>query len=179
MSPRTLWAIILKIFGIYFFFQCLYLIQAFLTSVSVFPRDNNFDIFIAFIAVSLLIIGAFLLILYTLIFKTDWLIDTFRLSKGITDERLELNIGGPVVLRMIIIVTGAFVLVDDLPLFLKQLFECFKEAKVSDGLSKSPSFPWVTYYLLKMSLAFFMISSSRLIVNFIERKRKDKVKVAE
>ncbi len=114
-----------------------------------------------------------------LVFKTSWLIDKLRLDKGFTEEKLELNIHRSIVLRIAIIVTGAILFIETLPSLLKELFAYYQEINSYNGFKHYPHAGWITFYLVKLLISYFMLTSSRPIVNFIERKRKDKIRTED
>jgi hypothetical protein len=175
MAPNTLWTIILKIFGLYIFLQFLYTLTMELPVV-LLAYDQNERSTLEFIAVPFFSLSIQLFILIAFIFKTDWLISALRLNKGITEEKLELNIHRSTVLRIAIIITGLILLVDGLPVLFKSLFTYYQEINVFNGFKQYPSGGYIIANLVKVLISYFMISSSRLIVNFIERKRKGKIK---
>jgi hypothetical protein len=127
----------------------------------------------------ILFIVLYLYLLDGLFFRTDWIIDKLNLNKGITEEKLELNIHRSIVLRIAVIVTGAIILVDSLPSLLKELAVYFQRINIYKGLKAFPGTVWIVYYVVKAFIGYFMVTSSRLTVNFIERKRKGKVKIED
>lgn len=185
MTPRTLWTIILKILGFYIFLQMLYLLpQLFTTITYLTAQQDSSDlnqqrtpIYFGMIAQSLFAISIYLFMIIAFIFRTDWLINALRLNKGITEEKLESNIHRSIVLQIAIIVTGGLLLVDSLPLLLRGLFNYYQEINVFRGFKRYPEGGLIIFQLVKVLISFFMVTSSRLIVNFIEHKRKGKAHV--
>jgi hypothetical protein len=171
MTPRTLWTILLRISGLYVFFQFLNLLPNLYSSIILNGRHGNEEA-LNITAFYILIGATYLLIISSLIFKTDWLIDKLKLNKGITEEKLELNIHRSSILHIIVIVTGLFILIDSLPLLAKDIIAYFDLINVYRGFKNDPAAGWIVYYLIKVFLGYFMVTCSRLIVNFIERKRR-------
>jgi hypothetical protein len=176
MAPRTLWTIILKILGFYIFLQLLYLLPQLFTTITYLSEQQS-SISFGMVAQSSFAISVYLFMIIAFVFRTDWLIDVLRLNKAITEEKLELNIHRSTVLQIAIIVTGGLLLVDSLPLLLRGLFNYYQEINVSSGFKSYSKGSVIVLQLIKVLISFFMITSSRLILNFIERKRKGKVKV--
>jgi hypothetical protein len=171
MTSRTLWTILLRISGLYVFFQFLNLLPNLFSSIIVVSEHGGQDA-LNITTFYILISATYALIISSLIFKTDWLIDKLKLNKGITEEKLELNMHRSSILHIIVIVTGLFILIDSLPLLAKQIIAYFDLINVYRGLKNDPAAGWILYYLIKVFLGYFMVTCSRLIVNFIERKRK-------
>jgi hypothetical protein len=124
-------------------------------------------------------VGFYVLIVRYFIFKTDWLIDKLYLDKGFTEERFELKIHRSTVLRIAVIVIGAVIIIYSLPLFCKQAFAYSQLTGPDKGFKENPASGWLIFYFVKLFVGFFMMTSSRLVVNFIERKRKDHVAVEQ
>jgi len=185
MAPRTLWTILLKIIGMYIFLQLLYVLPQSLTTFTYMSKvydalhltEQRNSLYFGIIAQSLFLISIYLLMTIAFVFRTDWLINALRLNKGITEEKLELNIHRSTVLQIAIIVTGGLLLVDSLPLLLTGLFDHYLEINVYSGFKNYSKGGLIVLQLIKVLISFFMVSSSRLIINFIERKRKRKVQV--
>jgi hypothetical protein len=120
-------------------------------------------------------VGFYVLIVCYFIFKTDWLINKLHLDKGFTEEKFEIKIHRSTVLRIAVIVIGAVIIMDTLPLFCKQAFAYSQLTGPDKGFKENPASGWIVLDLVKLFIGFFLLTSSRLVVNFIERKRKDTV----
>ena len=179
MTPRTLWTIILKVFGLYILLQIfypvsqlIYIIYSSISSAELNGRQGGY----ALVGISSVLFSEsiYLFMLIAFLFKTDWLIDKLRLERGISEEKIELNIHRSTVLQIVIIITGVMLFIDSLPTLFKALFTYYQNTNVYIEFKKSPQGGWIIFYLVKVFVGFFMMTSSRLIVNFIERKRRDK-----
>ncbi|MDB4901961.1 MAG: hypothetical protein JWQ63_1242 [Mucilaginibacter sp.] len=176
MAPRTLWTILLKIAGLFIFLQILNGLPRLFEASTYLLNENHDSVIMGMIAGSLFSISIYLFMLIAFVFRTDWLINVLRLNKGIAEEKLELNIHRSSVLQIATIVTGGLILVDSLPLLLKGLFNYYQQINVFNGFKRYPYSDLIIIHLVKVLIGFFMVTSNRLIVNFIERKRKGKVK---
>jgi len=171
MTPRTLWIILLKITGLYIFLQLLYSLPD-LFSAAAFLNGQHNPEGLAELSYLLFSASIYLFMLVALIFRTDWLINVLRLEKGITEEKLELNIHRSTVLKIAVIVTGGLTLIHTLPLLLKEIFTYFQVSNSYNGFKQYSQGGWIIFHVIELLLSYFMVTSSRLIVNFIERKRK-------
>ncbi len=108
------------------------------------------------------------------IFKTDVIIDKLQLDAGYQDERFEFNIHRSTLLKIAVIVMGGVLIIDSVPLLLQQVLTYLQQShaiaynKFTDG----PTAKYIVLYFIKTSIGVFMLTSSRLIVNVIELKRK-------
>jgi hypothetical protein len=103
--------------------------------------------------------------------KTDWVIEKFELDKEFEEEKFEMNIHRSTVLYIILVVAGIFILITVIPYFCNSVSSYFREKRLSHGLT-NPDLTFVIFYLAEMALAILMITYSKLIVNFIELRRR-------
>jgi len=182
MSPRSLFTIIIKIIGIYLIIEAIIFLPTFIAPMYQYIQDMSRtpqkDLLTAVFYV-LLALGVYLLILRYCLFKTDWLIDKLHLDRGFTEEKFEINIHRSTVLKIAVIVIGSLMIIDSLPLLCKQAFSYTQMNRFDIGVKQNPASPWLAYYFVKFCLGFSLVSTNRMVVNFIERKRKDPVKDIE
>jgi hypothetical protein len=183
MTPRDLFAIIIKIIGIYLVIEAFVFLPQLISTIFQYRRmmtessqadflDGGFFMVFA--------LGTYFLILRYCLFKTDWIIDKLHLDRGFSEEKFEINIHRSTVLKIAVIVIGAVMVIDSLPLLCKQLFSYIQMSRIGTSFNQNPTSGWMIYYFLKFSIGFSLMSASRPIVNYIERKRKGPaVKTAE
>ncbi|MBS1531530.1 MAG: hypothetical protein JSU01_14575 [Bacteroidetes bacterium] len=184
MTPRTLLALIIKTVGIYLITSALiFLPQAFgvvLETLSMGNGSFSFNNAMEFICFFVLTIWAYILIFKYCLVRTDWVIDKLHLDRGFAEEKIEINIHRSTVLRIAVIVIGMVVMIDSLPLFIKQVIAYMQMDNHSGAFgTRSLSAGWLTYYFIKFVFGFFLVTSSRLVVNFIELKRKKPIEETE
>ncbi|MBS1521890.1 MAG: hypothetical protein JST50_12885 [Bacteroidetes bacterium] len=175
MTPRSLFAIIIKIIGIYLLIGAIVTIPQMITTLLSFRGQAGYassgDLFaIAFFILITVII--YVAIMRYCLFKTDWLIDKLHLDKGFAEERLELNIHRSTVLQIAVIVIGCVMVIDNLPLLCREVFVYFQMSMPNIGFKENPSSKFIVIDFAKFFIGLFLMTSSRLVVNFIERKRK-------
>lgn len=149
MKLITLWSIIIKTFGVYFAYSTIMML---VFALAAFDMPNvgpaGFLIFI---------IEA--IFAYLFLFRTDFVIQRFRLEESIPEKRIDANIESSKILQIAIAVIGIYSLTQSIPEFLGnfQLFT-FKLALIS---------------LLKVILGFLLVTKSAAIERWIsEHQRK-------
>lgn len=180
MTPRTLWTIILKIFGIYLILQIYYPLTQLFSFVPMLS-GHHFDNGIQIIAFAFFSISIYLFMIIAFLFKPDWLIDKLKLDQSIKEEKLELNIHRSTVLTIAILLAGILMFVDSLPLLLKELYGYYQYQKMTD-FGRFRDYRGASFIIVevaKLFISIFMIGGSRPIVNFIERKRRGKISTPE
>lgn len=184
MTPRTFWAILIKIMGLYVVLESLIAIPQFLITINYFFNSNTSfgGPPLAFYGVCYIVITAclYILIIRYSIFKTDWVIDKLKLATGYDDERLEFNIHRSTSLKIVVMVTGGWLLVDNSPILCSQILSYFQRQDQFGGLfSQNPASKYLIIYALKSVIGYFMLTCSRMIINFIELRRRKSVVVSD
>jgi hypothetical protein len=171
MTIKTFWTIFLKIIGIYLILDSLTIIPQLFTSLAFsYNQDFTVGLIMILFAVVILTLVYFLVLRYC-IFKTGWLIDRLRLTDGFDEEKIELKIHRSTVLSISIIVVGGIVFIDSLPQLCKELYHYFQQK----SHTMNPSSGWLIFYTIKTILGILLMTYHRLIVNLIERKRKNEI----
>lgn len=176
MSPKSFWTILIKSLGIYILLQALVEIPSFINMTQTiyfdgfqpYTKTNYFAW-----AYLLLLLGIFWLIIWGCLFKTDWIIDKLKLNSGIIEEKLGFSMHRSDILKIVIMLIGGLTLVDALPGACQELFLCIQRVKEYGGFKKDPTSTYLLFNLIKIGFSIFMLTSSRLIVNYIEKKRRN------
>ncbi|MCR8558616.1 hypothetical protein KXD93_13250 [Mucilaginibacter sp. BJC16-A38] len=71
-----------------------------------------------------------------------------------------------------IIVLGGLMLVDSLPSLIFNGFEYIQNDTTYSKIRDNRATPYLVSNFLKVVVGYFMVADSRLVVNFIERKRR-------
>jgi len=135
---------------------------------------DSFELILA-LANFLFLIGIYILVFNYCIFKTDVIIEKLKLDKGYEDERFEFNIHRSTILKIAIIIIGGLLLVDSFPLLCEQTLSYFKRINNYKSFASSIEAKYIVYYFIKTFIGFFMLTCSRMIVNYIELKRKNPI----
>ena len=171
MTPRTLFNIILKILGVFFIKDFLAIIPQLLSVILYFTRSDTLTEAIWTLVTTLLILLAYGLVSYYLIFRTDFVIDKLKLDKGFNQESIPLSIHRSTILSIAIIVIGGYLVVDEIPNFCRQLFSYFQEKRMTYGQT-DPTIVYSVMSGVKIVIGVLLITSQRKIVAVIERQRK-------
>lgn len=171
MTVRMLFSIILKVLGVFFIKHIIDLIPQFISITSLYT-DRELGDTRLFLYVSLfLILAAYVLAVYMLIFQTNGIIDRLKLDKGFDSETIQLNAHRSTILRIAVIVIGGLVLVDEIPNFCSNIYYYFEQRKLTHGQARI-SLVGILVPGLKILIGFLLIGESRRIVNLIEYKRR-------
>ena len=180
MTPRSFFAIVIKLMGIYVLLNNIYLIpQIYSTFETLHLMKYDDKHLILSILYFVLLIGTYILIIACCLFKTNWIIDKLALDKHFEEEKFELNIHHTTVMSIAIIVIGGVIFIDSLPILIKVLYTYIGEGQWIPRIGEVPNVGWLIYYVIKIIIGCFLMIKHRMIVDLIERKRKVKDKVEE
>jgi hypothetical protein len=172
MTTRSLFNIILKILGIFFIKDILATLPQLLSIILYLTKADTVDESIWTLVMTILILLVYGLVSYYLIFKSDLIIDKLKLDKGYDHETIPLNIHRSTILSISIIVMGGLIIADEIPNLCRQLFAYFQEKRMTYGQT-NPSISYSVLAGAKIVIGLLLIGNQRLIVNFIELKRRN------
>ena len=130
MTKRDFFRILIKVFGLYsLILTVFYFFPANISYVTFEIRPINF--LWVFIAVLIPI-----LIYILLIRKADVIIDALKIDKGFDSENIELgNFNSEKLIYLALIIIGAFLIIDNLSIFLQYTYLAFKKEVTARGLN--------------------------------------------
>jgi hypothetical protein len=175
MTPRSFFTILIKIIGLYLMIDNLSAIPQIVNTFMAYRgmSSNSDGIYFLFFYV-VMVLGFFYLILKFCLFKTDWIIDILSLDKHFEEERFELNMHRSTMLNIAVIVIGALLFLNSLPMLCKSIYTYIGEKQIVGKFGENVNLNWLIYYFFKTFIGFFLMTNNRMVVNLIERKRKIK-----
>lgn len=171
MTAKTLFNIILKVLGIFFIKDFLEIIPQLLAPIMYWTAPGQSADAIWTLLSTLVILCAYGVTSYYLIFRTEWVIDKLKLDKGIDREAIPLNIHRSTVLSISIIVIGGLLVVEEIPNFCRLLYSYFQEQRMSHGMTH-PNIAYSIASGIKIVIGLSLMSSQRRIVSWIEGIRR-------
>lgn len=172
MTTRSLFNIILKILGIFFIKDILATLPQLLSIFLYLTKDDTAGESIWTLVITILILLAYGLVSYYLIFKSNLIIDKLKLDQGYDQETIPLNVHCSTILSISIIVIGGLIIADEIPNLCRQLFAFFQGKRMTYG-QNNPSISYSVLAGAKIVIGLLLVSNQRQIVNFIELKRKN------
>lgn len=149
MKLITLWSIIIKVFGVYFAYSTITMLVFGLAAFSM-PNVGPAGLMIFIVEA---------IFAYMFLFRTDFVIQRFRLEESISEKTIDANIESSKILQIAIAVIGIYSLTQSIPELIgnMQLFVS-KIALLS---------------LLKVILGFLLLTKSAAIERWVsERQRR-------
>lgn len=175
MTPRTFFVLLIKTMGIYTLLASISVVpQIFSTLFTLLLASGRDDTLIIEIIITMIVLvfSLFYITIRYFLFKTDWIIDKLSLDKHFTEEKFDINIHRSTVLTIAIIVIGGLMFVDALPSFCRQVYSYIGQQQSFRRFGENPAMAWMIFEGIKIFISYWLITNSRLAVNFIERQRK-------
>ena len=96
-----------------------------------------------------------------------------RLDRQPNEELIAIRIHRSVILSLAVIVTGGITLVNDIPELFRHGMYYVQERKLYERMAH-PDISYFLMSLIRVVIGFLLILFNRVIVNFIEYRRRDK-----
>ena len=171
MEINTFWKIVLKGIGLWFLMNCFYIVPQFFSRMSFMQGDVNWNSFLLLGMGNLSIVIIFILITRLFLFKTQWIINVLRLDKHFNEQKIDISIPDSKLLSIVIIIIGALIFLQSLPELFSTLLDLLKPKTDPEIIktNNSDSY-WTLYHFIRAITGFLIMTNSKIIVNFIEKK---------
>lgn len=168
MEIKTFWRIVIKGIGLWLLINSVYVIPQFASTFSFFQDQLDWG---KLITVWLITFGTLILYLLAVgifLFKTEWIVNVLKLDENFTESRIDINLPYNNVLSIVVIVIGALVFVEAIPKLCSTVYEFLKQRELfKDYLGAS----WLMFYFLKAIAGYLMMTNSKAIVKFIDKRK--------
>ena len=176
MTPKSLFNIVLKIFGLFFLREIIFIIPQLISSIPFFTPQDNFgsqqfgsgDILPFILAIFAFLFYVF--IIYQLLFNTNKIIDKLKLDKGFNQQEFSINISVSLTLTISLIVIGGVILINEIPNFFRYIFSYFQEKNLTRGMTK-PNISYLITSGVKIILGLLIFGERKRIVEFIVKRQ--------
>jgi hypothetical protein len=178
VTPRSLFNIILKIFGLFFLREIINQIP---DTVMIFVRYFSYDDYeasIGVLMVSILILCFYTFLVLLLLIKTNHIVDLLKLDKGFTEiafsfeekQERQISLSPSEILTIAITIIGGYILVQEIPNFCKDAYIFIQERKSIFYGSPEASQSNLLVPASKILIGLLLLGERVRIVNFISKK---------
>jgi hypothetical protein len=177
MTPRTLFNIILKIFGLFFLREIIIAIPATISAFVGYFNSMEMGPTLASLIVSVLVVAFYVFLVLQLVFKTNKFIDYLKLDQGFYEHELsfeqknELQIGlsASTILTIALIVIGGMLLTEEIPEFCRfvYLYSDQKGGRYASAFDMS----LIVFSAAKIIIGLLILGERKRIVDFIEERK--------
>jgi hypothetical protein len=173
MTPRSLFNIIIKIFGLFFLREIVNTIPQLISSLLYFTKVDSLEEGLWTFIITAVILAFYTFFVFKLLFNTNYFIDKLKLDKGYNQEEFSLNISTSKVLSIALLVTAGVMLTTEIPNLCRLLFSYFQEKRLTNGMTK-PDFSYAIISAVKIIIGLLLIGERNRIIEFVEKRQSKK-----
>ncbi|HEY5406560.1 MAG TPA: hypothetical protein VIJ92_05730 [Ginsengibacter sp.] len=167
MKLRTLFGIIIKVFGFFIIKDILATLPYLITPImSLAGSEEKFDS--GTLIVTLLILALYFAIAYALIFKTESMLNLLKLEPELSDEYLTFDVSAVNILTIALIILAGYLLIEEIPDFCNYLFSYYEQSQLRFQATKPP-ISKLMISGIKIVIAFLIIGERKKIIQLIQK----------
>ncbi len=182
MTPRSLFKIILKIFGLFFLKEIVNTLPALISNTIIYLEAGRVGETIYTLVINAIVILFYGFIIFQLFFNTNTILDKFKLDQGFDEEELSfeteakksqfsVGISSSFILVVALLVTAGVILVNEIPFLFKQLFVYI----ITNRSLENNDASFIIVSIVKILIAFLLIGERKFIIQFVvDGKSKNK-----
>jgi hypothetical protein len=177
MTPRSLFNIIIKIWGIFFLKNIVEAIPQFLSTIVFLIRADSYtdsfkeSIFI-FIGTSLVLVF-YIVVCFQLFFRTNKVVDLLKLDEGFSQETFSFDISSSSILTIALIITAALILTNEIPNLCESTYSYVQKRTIINFSGKSPDYSDLFFEAAKIIIALLLLGERKRIVEFVESRQRN------
>jgi len=168
MTPKSLFTVLLKFFGVYFITQ---IVVAVPQLISQLYFSTGFYSSVAVFFYTVFALGIYGAMAWLLIFRTDHIIEKLKLDKGFEEEHFSLNMHRSSVMSIAVIVIGGLAVINALPSVLSLVYNYIR-SQVSLLNLHTTEIVEVIFVGTQLLIGLLLLIKHRAVVNFIELRRR-------
>lgn len=168
MTPKTLFTIIIKIFGLWMTFSILEIIPQVLATLPMFIANGGININSSLI-IMILIPVFYILIIWLLLFKSELIITYLSLDKHFEQDQLHFQFTAAEILRVVILIIGGLLILEAIPKLIEQGLN-YVQKDASQSYLPYSGYSELRILISKMFLGLILIYFNRSLCQLISKK---------
>ena len=173
MTPRSLFNIIIKVFGLFFLREIINTIPQLISSVIYFTKADTIQERLWTFIFTAVILLFYTFLVFKLLFNTNYFLDKLKLDQGFNQEDFSFNISTSKVLTIALLVTAGVILTNEIPNLCRHIFSYFQEKRLTHGMTK-PDFSYLIISAVKIIIGLLFIGERKRISEFVEKRQSEK-----
>jgi Ca2+/Na+ antiporter len=176
MSAKSLFNVVLKVFGISFIKDILISLPAFL-SVFYSLGDGDASGAISTLLITSLTLLVYCVVAYYFVFRTQQVMARLRLLENIPEDPIPLNIHRSTIVSIAILLIALYVITEAIPLLIRGLAKWYQYNRMTKGLLNAMEpfdYSMILVYAAEIVIGLLLFGYHRQLVNFIELKTRRK-----
>ncbi len=171
MTAKTLFTIILRIFGLWILYKLIEVLAQTISAVPyLFEDEGRIVNLLLFQLIIYLII--YLVVLRLLIFKPEYIIKHLSLTRGLEEESLHEMLPQSTIIHIAIIVLGGILCILTLPSLAGNLIAFWKNDHSVDRMTSNPAFSLIIIDGFKLLAGYLLMNNAKFLTGWITNKTK-------
>jgi len=171
MTPKSLFTIIIKIFGLFFFLEIIKAVPGLFTTFVYIANEASIVLGLSSLFFSLILLVFYGFIAWYLLFNAGKVLNILQLDKDFEQDEFSFEVSQDSVFIIALMVTGGVILADEIPNFCRILFSYIQISRATLGPTQN-DYSLIIFSGLKIILGLLIIGERQWIVNFISRKQE-------
>ncbi|TFF40977.1 hypothetical protein [Mucilaginibacter psychrotolerans] len=172
MTPRSFWIILLKLVGVWVLIHAIDVVAQFFNVLyHASPSGMRFENW-EVVLISLILLLVYIALVRLLVFRPDIIIEKLKLDKRFEEEQFSLNIHRSTVVAIAIIIVGSLMIMETLPVFFREVYFYYRSQSF-DQMGPHMDLTTMLFDLGKILIGYLLVVNNRMVVNFIEKTRRE------
>ena len=167
MSVNTFWIILVKVLGLILLYEFFNVVAHFVSLIVTMFNGSDYMLFSLAFSIPGFVI--YFLLMYSALFKTEWVVSKLKLDLGLENEELKLDAKQINIVTLTVIILGSLIMINSVPEFFKQLFNFFQMKEI---FRENPESGALIYSVVKSIIGFFLVTRGRTFAHFIVKRSK-------
>ena len=173
MTPKSLFNIIIKIFGLFFLREIVNTIPQLISSLWYFTKADTLAEGLWTFIYTAVVLAFYTFLVFKLLFRTNYFLDKLKLDQGFIQDEFSINISSSKVLTIALLVTAGVILTNEIPNLCRHIFSFFQEKRMTHGMTK-PDFSYSIISAVKIIIGLLLIGERNRIIDFVEKRQSKK-----
>jgi hypothetical protein len=170
MTIRNFWRVFLKAMGIWIITGSITVGINYISTLATVYNEWSGNAITALLFLLIFSAGIFYLVILFFLFKTEWLIDRFKLDKGFDDEKIDISVSSQTLIAVIIAVLGGIYFIDALPGLCKSLYNFYQQEYI---FRQSPGASNIIFYFIQTVIGYILLTNGVFLSKALLKKSKD------
>ena len=179
MNTKALFLVILKLIGLFGLYYVVGSIMSFIVYEVQYLFPDYYSDFTFYLMLTIargLMFLIYMAVIYMLIFRTSWIVDKMLKEEEVQEVFTSFKIHQSTLLKIGIIVIGGVTLLNQLPLFVLQVWNFKLEFDFNEqgGRYYDPKIAFTS--AVKILVSLFLLFYAQSVTNWVEQRRRRKAK---
>ncbi|UEG49035.1 hypothetical protein LK994_10370 [Ferruginibacter lapsinanis] len=170
MAIRNFWRLFLKMLGIWIVISSISIALNYISTIASYYNSITNGEILPVLFLLIFSAGILFLIIRYFLFRTEWIIDRFKLDKGFNDEKIDIAISNQTFMAIVISVIGGISFIEAIPSLCKALFNFYQQDYV---FRQSPGTASIIFYLVQAVIGLILFSNGVFFSKLLIRKTEE------